>query len=247
MRNILFNAIVAASTVLPAAVAANDHTFVHEDADARWLIELDGAQLHVVVVTADSELRTGLLAADEGDVEIRDLPDGSAVPAVAHRGRLGACWVSVDVGLEREAAWLSIHDCEPDSALPGNWQGLLTLLPENPTDASPGLNGWIGRWVMTAGDTDAGVDIAAAENGQLHVYGLATRQVSATSIHDGEFESVLTPDGDRLMYDVGANDGDACRVALQLAVEALQVSDNGRCGGRGVSFNGSYTRRTNAD
>lgn len=210
--------------------------------DARWSVHSDDAGVELSVAWQGTVLSSGPLPGVEGDVEIRDLGDGIAQPALAHSGRLGGCGVTVDVGLENEAAWVSIHDCAEDAPLGGFAFRQLILLP--PASAETTLAGWDGRWVMEDDEYRYASIHIFAGNERLQVQGMATNASSEYSIHIAEFEGVLQPDNNQLVYDQSmlqdSSSEPQCHVIMMLSDDVLEVEDNRRCGGLNVSFSGTY-------
>lgn len=248
MRNVFIPAAVML-LLFSSASASAPHLYRRVTSDATWTVSVNARAAQLTVTTEDGKETAGTLSqAMNDDVEIRELPDGSMVPASVYRGALGHCSASVDVGLANEGAWVSLYDCLPDTVIPGGWQA---MLPLSPVIDAPALAqaAWIGAWRLTTGDTFADIEIADNGDGRLRVYGLATKQVSATSIHDAEFNALLVPQGNRMVHDAAAVDTSvdsrhACRIEFALSADVLAVDDNHRCGGRDASFDGSYRRLT---
>lgn len=205
-------------------------TFELQRDDAAWRAEATDDGVRVSHGSLAAEL------APSEEIEVRDLDD-LAIPAKLHSGRFEHCGITVAVALEHEAAWLDLYDCDEASRFPAD--GLaLTLLPA--TD-------WSGHWILQEGGArEASIVISATEGG-YRVRGDAGYRVSEFAMNYGEFEAVLAPREGVLVYDARALGDDsndaACRVELRLAGTALQAKDSGRCGGRNVSFSGSYQRR----
>lgn len=93
-----------------------------------------------------------------------------------------------------------------------------------------------GRWV--SGDND--ITFSAAANGQIHAEGLAT-YASGTTVNTGDFSEDAKPGGEELRFG-DSQDEASCLVTVQRRGPYLLVSDNLRCGGLNVSFQGLYVR-----
>lgn len=114
------------------------------------------------------------------------------------------------------------------------------FLPEaalRPAAVRPGS--WVGEWRAT----EQGITIAPA-GGRLRVEGQAVwgsldpARVGRGGVNSGEFSGAI---GARKTAALVA-DGE-CRVRLRLLGPYLLASDNRRCGGFNVTFNGVYRRR----
>ena len=97
---------------------------------------------------------------------------------------------------------------------------------------APPPSSWVGTWT---GPTGA-LRIAEAA-GALTVKGDATWHGSQGNVHTGELDGPLQVDGDALVYRK-----DGCEAHLGRDGSRLWVSDNLKCGGLNVSFEGGYQR-----
>ncbi len=123
------------------------------------------------------------------------------------------------------------------------------------TDAD--LSGWIGTW--TAGPEQE-ITISPGENGGLTVDGYASygaedpEKAAIGAINVGGFAGEIPADwiegnnvtiastGDEIIPTSEAGQYD-CWVDMTLNGDALEVDDNGQCGGLNVTFFGTYTKR----
>ncbi len=104
-------------------------------------------------------------------------------------------------------------------------------------DAAPPLARWLGAWEY-AGQS---IDIKrGAKAGALAVSGEAYWQGVGDNVHVGEIEFEAAPAGNLLKLE---ENEDLCAVRLQLVGDLLVVSDNLKCGGHNVTFNGIYRKK----
>lgn len=103
--------------------------------------------------------------------------------------------------------------------------------------ARPPLAAWLGEW----GFYDNSLRLGRGRGpGALRVAGDASWVgVNPGNVHVGEVSGEATPAGNALT--VGDEDG--CRLTLRLVGAYLLASDNKRCGGLNVTFDGVYRRR----
>ena len=79
-----------------------------------------------------------------------------------------------------------------------------------------------------------------AKAGALAVEGQAFWRGLGDNIHTGEVSFEAAPAGNVLTL---KEDEDLCAVTIRLVGEHLVVSDNLKCGGHNVTFNGVYRRK----
>lgn len=119
------------------------------------------------------------------------------------------------------------------------------------------LSGWIGTW--SAGPEQE-ITISSAENGGLTVDGYASygaqdpEKAAIGAINVGGFAENIPADwiednnvtiastGDEIIPTSEAGQYD-CWVNMTLNGDALEVDDNGQCGGLNVTFFGTYTKQ----
>lgn len=104
--------------------------------------------------------------------------------------------------------------------------------------AAPPLGSWLGTW----GFYDNELRLTrGARAGSLRVAGEATWQgVNPGNVHTGELEGEAEPAAGALK--LGADPED-CLATLRLVGPYLVVSDNKRCGGHNVTFDGVYRKK----
>lgn len=105
--------------------------------------------------------------------------------------------------------------------------------------AAAPLASWLGEWEFY----DNALRLSRAQTaGALRVEGDAT-WVGANpgNVHVGEVEGEAAPAGGVLR--VGGDDEQDCRLTLRLVGAYLVASDNKRCGGLNVTFDGVYRRK----
>lgn len=98
---------------------------------------------------------------------------------------------------------------------------------------APPAERWVGTW---SGPTGSLV-VSAAGDGWT-VKGDASWHGGPDRVHTGEVDGPLKPDGDGLLYDK-----DGCTMRLGLDGAGLWVTDNLKCGGLNVTFEGSYEQK----
>ncbi|HEX6624068.1 MAG TPA: hypothetical protein VF064_10180 [Pyrinomonadaceae bacterium] len=104
-------------------------------------------------------------------------------------------------------------------------------------DAGPPLARWLGAWEY-AGQS---LDIRRGKKaGALAVSGQAFWRGQGDNVHVGEVEFEAAPAGNVLKLE---ENEDLCSVRLQLVGPFLVVSDNLKCGGLNVTFNGIYRKK----
>lgn len=115
-----------------------------------------------------------------------------------------------------------------------------------PAEAAPPLHAWLGRWtygrnwieISRDGNELAGKGHAAWPS----VYPIP--QEAAGDKRSAKFSAQSLPSGNRLEFKNGEyNDQGACTVSLVLVGRYIVAEDDGRCGGRNVTFTGVYERR----
>jgi hypothetical protein len=106
-----------------------------------------------------------------------------------------------------------------------------------PADPHPPLKAWLGTW--SGGEDRVSIKLAGA-SGQLTLKGSATWHGQGDVVHDGEFEGVATPYGNRLHFEESG--ADSCTVDLTLVGRYVIAEDNSECGGMNVRFGGIWKR-----
>ncbi len=105
-------------------------------------------------------------------------------------------------------------------------------------EQAPAFNKWLGNWESNGNSLEISRGI---ETGSLAITGYAFWMGIGDNIHIGEVDDTGTPHGDLLSF--GGQDEYDCRVKMQLVGDFLVVSDNMRCGGANVTFNGVYHKK----
>lgn len=113
------------------------------------------------------------------------------------------------------------------------WIKLDDLLPGS---APESRSAFTGEWEYR----DSNLSIANIGVGALSVKGNAYWKGLGDNIHIGEVDSQGTPVGKLLT--IRGNDGDECALKLRSVGEFLVVSDNKKCGGVNVTFDGVYRK-----
>jgi hypothetical protein len=108
-------------------------------------------------------------------------------------------------------------------------------------DPNPPLERWLGRW-RAAGEPL--ILRRGRQPGEIEVDGLAYWPGRLhPNAHSGRLRGRAKPDGHTLLIEDGADPPQArCRARLSLLGSLLVVSDNHRCGGLNVTFDGVYQR-----
>lgn len=104
-------------------------------------------------------------------------------------------------------------------------------------EAAPPLANWLGAWEYAGQSLDIK---RGAKPGTLAVSGQAFWRGVGDNVHVGEVEFEAAPAGNLLTHE---EDEDLCSVRLRLVGPRLVVSDNLKCGGLNVTFNGVYLRK----
>jgi hypothetical protein len=110
----------------------------------------------------------------------------------------------------------------------------LRVVPYNPR---PSLKAWEGIW---AGGGDRVSLQAGEEPGTLRLKGSARWQGAGDNAHFGDAKGTATPDSNRLHFAEGGPD--SCIIDLTLLGRYIVASDNDRCGGMNVRFEGIWKR-----
>jgi hypothetical protein len=97
---------------------------------------------------------------------------------------------------------------------------------------APPASSWVGTWSGPTGSLTI-----AASGDTLSVQGDAAWHGASGQVHTGELDGPLRADGDALVYQK-----DGCEARLGREGGRLWVSDNLKCGGMNVSFEGTYAR-----
>jgi hypothetical protein len=104
-------------------------------------------------------------------------------------------------------------------------------------DPTPPLTAWAGTW---KGGEDSVTIKPSDKPGQLDLNGAAEWQGRADVVHTGDFSGSATPAGNHVHF---AEDGaESCTIDLTLAGQFIIASDNERCGGMNVRFQGIWKR-----
>ena len=102
---------------------------------------------------------------------------------------------------------------------------------------TPPLARWLGAWEYAGQSLDIR---RGAKPGTLAVSGQAFWRGVGDNVHVGEVEFEAAPAGNVLRLE---ENEDLCSVTLRLVGDLLVVSDNLKCGGLNVTFNGVYRRK----
>ena len=103
-------------------------------------------------------------------------------------------------------------------------------------DAKPPLARWLGAWDYAGQSLDIKRGTKA---GALAVSGQAFWRGGGDNVHVGEVEFEAAPAGNVLKLE---ENEDLCSVTIRLVGPHLVVSDNLKCGGLNVTFNGVYRK-----
>lgn len=110
------------------------------------------------------------------------------------------------------------------------------LLNINRSDVMPELESWLGRWEVFYNQFDIS---QGKSTGTLHVTGSAVWPPDSEAPNTGDVEGDTQPNGREAVVSQYT-----CKVRLIWVDGELIASDNGKCGGMGVYFNGVYRKQT---
>lgn len=135
-----------------------------------------------------------------------------------------------------EGSWTCGYYSDHRGAGP-TWFRSLQLRPIR-YELNPAINAWKGNW--SAGGEDK-ITIALAKGGKaLHLQGNATWHGPNGVDHFGDIEGDATPIGNRVHFEEGGPN--SCTIDLTLLGNIILASDNNRCGGMNVRFEGFWKR-----
>jgi len=132
-------------------------------------------------------------------------------------------------------AWTCVYAQARDGAGPG-WIRSSDLRSMH-YDLHPPATSWVGLWI---GSKDRVAIRLANKSSALHLSGHAEWHGNGGVVHDGDVEGEATPRANHLhLVEEGA---DSCTLDLTLAGPYLVATDNDRCGGMNVRFEGIWRR-----
>lgn len=100
---------------------------------------------------------------------------------------------------------------------------------------NPTLNRWVGTWNYADND----IEIELGDDGELKVSGNAVWKGVNDNVHIGEVNGSAKPKGNQLKI---VEDAEGCQVELKLIGNFLIATDNSKCGGLNVQFDGVYRK-----
>lgn len=104
------------------------------------------------------------------------------------------------------------------------------------TAPSPTPARWVGDWEF--GIQSLKISRETKAGGRLRVEGVAFWRGLGDNIHTGGVSASARPDGNVLVAEE-----DICRVTLRLVGDYIVATDNSKCGGMNVRFDGVYRRK----
>lgn len=119
------------------------------------------------------------------------------------------------------------------SGMPSAAKRGVELVPVSSAPPVGALEAWQREWRESGGGQGI-IDVIALPGGYVRASG-STVVGTGEAAHTGDFLGLaVVKDGTARLVD------EACEVTFVLKGRALQVADNGQCGGIGVSFSGAY-------
>jgi hypothetical protein len=129
--------------------------------------------------------------------------------------------------------WTCGYTSQGDGAGPGWVRSTDIRLVE--FDPHPSVGAWAGRW---AGGEDRVAIVRSSAAGELALKGSAAWHGYGDVVHTGDFSATAAPHGNHLH--VVESGSDSCTVDLTLIGAYIVASDNGKCGGMNVRFQGIW-------
>jgi len=181
----------------------------------------------------------GFAAVPDSPIRIAEVVPPSAATLVACGSPQGCAILRARRGTpveiyEVQRDWTCGYFSSSDGAGPA-WirSSALRVLSYSP---HPAANLWEGTWV---GGEDR-VRIRSAQPGTLRLSGGAQWHGRKDNIHFGDFNGEAAPQGNHLHF--VENGPDSCTIDLTLLGRYILASDNQRCGGMNVRFQGIWKR-----